>query len=146
MGRHLIRVLIAVLPFTIGVAISPIRFTLEILGHGVVEDGGGDFAVAGYRSSYFVKLWRSGEVYDTPEKAEQVFQERLKEAVKVLERTPKLGAGGDKVGERAVAIIHNKVRDEQHAYVLWTEGRVLVEIYSPSLMHVLDFEKHQGDY
>lgn len=146
MGRHLIRVLIAVLTFTIGVAISPIRFTLEILGHGIVEDGGGAFAVAGYRSSYFVKLWRSGEVYDTPEKANLVFQERLKEAVKVLERAPKFSEGGSKVGERAVAIIYNKARDEQHACVLWTEGRVLVEIYSPSLMHVLDFEKHQDNY
>ena len=146
MGRHLIRVLVAVLTFTIGVAVSPIRFTLEILGHGVVEDGGGDFAVAGYRSSYFVKLWRSGEAYDTPEKANQVFQQRLQEAVKILERTPKLSEGGVKVGERAVVIIYNKALDEQHACVLWTEGRALVEIYSPSLMHVLDFEKHQDNY
>jgi hypothetical protein len=146
MCRHLLRVLISVLTFTIGVAISPIRFTTEMWGHGVVSDGGGAFAVVRYRSSYFVNLWRTSEVYDTPEKADQVFQDRLREAVRVLERTPKFSGGGAKVGERAVAIFYSRERGEQYACVFWTEGRVLTQVYSSSLMHVLDFEKHQGDY
>ena len=142
MGRYLLRVFTAVLTFAIGVVISPIRFTPEILAHGTVTDGGGAYAVARYKSSYFVNLWRSSEVYDTPEKADQVFQDRLQRAVKVLERAPKFNEGGAKVG-RAVAIFYSREHGEQYACVLWTEGRVLIEVYSSSLLHVLDFEKHQ---
>lgn len=132
----------ALLTFIVGVVISPIRFKTEAMGHGVVADGGGIYSCIRFRSSYFMSLWFSREGYPSPQKAGEVFERKLANAVRVIERTPKLNERRDRVGERAVVIF---VGDSgaRYAGAFWTEGRVLYEIYSPSLTHVLDFEKQE---
>jgi hypothetical protein len=129
-----------------GLAISPIRFWIGAIGHGSVKDGGGNFVLYGYTSSYFIDLVYTGEGYSTPEKTEEVFEGRVKEADIVLERTLKPYEGGVKVGKRALAVFHNQESSKQYACVYWTHGRGLSGICSPSLMHVLSFERQIENY
>jgi len=71
--KHGRRLGFALLTFLVGVAVSPIQFYGQGWGHGKVIDGGGNYAITVYTSSYFVKLWDSHESYISPEKADQVF-------------------------------------------------------------------------
>lgn len=146
MHRFLLRVLVALLTFSVGLVISPIRFWSTSMGRGSVEDGGGTILAYGYKSSYLINLGWTSEGYPTPEKAEEVFDARLKEANVVLERTLKADEGGVKVSNRAVAIFHNQEGNEQNVCVLRTQGRILISICSSSLMHILYFERHEEDY
>src|SRR5262245_48834437 len=102
--KYLRRFGVALLTFTIAVAVAPIRFDCEELGHGKVIDGGGNYAISVYRSSYFVKLWFAHETYVSPEKADQIFNEDLSLAVKIIEVGPKINGQGTVVGHRAVAL------------------------------------------
>jgi hypothetical protein len=146
MKRLLLHFLFALLTFILGVAISPISFRTDLIAHGYVPDGGGGFSVTRHTSSYFVKLWFSHAGYPSAEKAEEVFQSRVSEAVRIIERTPKLDKEGRKVGERVVAIFFSQEHNEQYAAVFWTDKTILRSVYSSSLMHVLDFEKNQTEY
>jgi hypothetical protein len=146
MRRFLLRILVALLTFTVGLVISPIRFWSTYLGRGSVEDGGGVFLSYGFMSSYLIDLGWTSEGYPTPEKAGEVFEARLKGANVVLERTPKPDEMGGKVGNRAVVIFQNHEGNEQYVCVLRTQGKGLISICSSSLMHVLYFERHEEDY
>ena len=132
------------LTFAIGVAISPIRFRLDLIAHGKVLDGGGRFVEERFTSSYFIKLWFSSAGYASPEKADQVFRDTLKGAVRVIERTPKLDCHGHMVGERAVVILMDREHRQEYATVFWTEGGILRSVESSSLTHVLEFEKDRN--
>ena len=145
MRRFFLGILVALLTFTVGLVISPIRFWLTSMGHGSVKDGGGNLLAYGYMSSYLVNLDWTSEGYPTPEKAEDVFEARLKETTVVLERTPQPGEGGVKVRSRAVAVFHNQEGNEQYVCVLRTQGKSLSSICSTSLMHVLYFERHKEE-
>src|SRR6185369_15575223 len=102
--KHVRRLGIALLTFTIGVAVSPIQFYLEASGGGKLFDGGGNFGITVYRSSYFVKLCSGHESYVSPEKADQVFDQHLSEAVKVVAVGPKFNDKGAVIGRRATAL------------------------------------------
>jgi hypothetical protein len=146
MRRFLLKFLVALLTFMVGLVISPIRFWSTSLGHGSVKDGGGVILVYGFKSSYLINLGWSSEGYPTPEKAEEVFEARLKEANVVLGRTPRPDEGGVEISKRAVAIFHNQELNERYVCVLRTRGKCLISICSSSLMHVLYFERHEDDY
>jgi hypothetical protein len=146
MKRPLLYLPFAFITFILGVVISPLRFWTDLIGCGYVPDGGGGFSVTRYTSSYFVKLWVSHAGYPSAEKADEVFQRQVNEAVKLIERTPKFDKEGRRVGERAVAIFYSQDYNEQYACVFWTDKTILHTVYSSSLMHVLDFEKNQTEY
>ena len=131
--------------FALGVLISPIRFSLDGIGHGRVLDGGGFFGIKCYTSTYFIKLWFSRSKYQSAEKANEVFATAVGSAVKVIERGPKYNRQGRLVGQRAVAILLDTERNEQYSSVLWTDGEMLFSIYSPSMTHVLQFERYRND-
>ena len=141
--KYVRRLAIASLTFTLGVAVSPIRFYVEGMGCGKVIDGGGGFSVTSYRSSYFVKLLVAYEGYVSPEKANEVFEEHLSSAAKVIEVGPKVNGEGVVVGRRSVALFFSPEASCYYAEILWTDGRFLHYIVSTSALHVKEFEKHQ---
>jgi hypothetical protein len=69
--RHLLRLLVAVLAFAIGVAVSPIRFELKGMGCGKMIDGGGGFGIRTYRSSDDVELYFASGGYASTEKTNE---------------------------------------------------------------------------
>jgi hypothetical protein len=52
--KHVRRLSVTLLTFLVGVAVAPIQFYDEASGRGKVIDGGGNYAITVYRSSYFV--------------------------------------------------------------------------------------------
>ena len=139
--RYLRGPLVALLAFVIAVLASSIRFSEESTAYGRVIDGGGKFSVKSYRSSYFVELTLAHFGYSSSEKANAAFDQNVAEAVEVTEITPKLDEFGKVVGRRAVVTAFNEDRTGYYACVFWTNGKSLLAITSPSLTHVLDFEK-----
>ena len=133
------------LSFALGVLISPIRFRLDAMGSGKVLDGGDFFGIQTYTSTYFIKLSFSRSQYRSPEKANEAFTAIVKSAVRIIDRRPKSDRQGSKVGERAVAILLDRERNEQFASVFWTDGRVLFSVDSSSMTHVLQFEQYRNE-
>ena len=134
MKRYLTYLAWAVATFILGVVISPIRFWTESIACGPNSSS------ATYRSSYFLTLWSSGVTYPSIEKASEEFQNRLLEAVEIIERTPEFDKDGHQVGERAVIFYINDTHQNEYA-VLSTNGKNFYSIQSSSLMPVLQFEK-----
>jgi hypothetical protein len=134
--------LLGLVTFIIGVVVSPIHFYLEGIGCGRVIDGGGGFSVSSYKSSYFVKLSFAHAGYVSTEKANEVFNQRLGEAANVIEVAPKLNKAGFRVGRRAVVIFFEPTPNQYYACVFWTDDRIIHSIYSTSILHVIEFEKH----
>ena len=87
--RYVRRLGIALLTFVFGVALSPIRFDVEGMGYGKVSDGGG-FSITSYKSSYFVNLLSVYEAYVSREQANEIFDEHVSKATKVIEVGPSL--------------------------------------------------------
>jgi len=136
-----VRVLVvALLAFGIGVALTPIRFQAESIACGRVIDGGG-FSATAYTSSYSVRLSFAHNNYSSKEKANEVFDHCVREAIRVVETTPNLNKRGIPVGRRAVTISYNPETNQSYASVFWTDGRALHFIESPSLLHAIEFEK-----
>jgi len=134
---------VALLTFIVGVAVAPIKFYEEGSGRGKVIDGGGNFAVTVYTSSYFIKLWFAHESYVSPEKANEVFNQRLSQAVKVIEVGPKINGEGAVVGRRVMALFFSPELSCYYTEILWTDGRILHYIFSTSALHATQFEKRQ---
>ena len=133
--------LVALLTFIAGVVLSPIRFYVQGMGCGRVIDGGGPFSLTSYRSSYFVDILFAHSVYGSTEKANEVFDQGLREAARVVSVTSKLNKDGMPVGRRAEVVLFVPEVDKYYVNVFWTDGRFVHSIYSPSRLHVLQFEK-----
>jgi len=141
--KHVRRLSIALLTFIVGVAVAPIQFYGEASGRGKLIDGSGDYGISVYTSSYFIKLLFAHESYVSPEKADQVFNQRLSEAVKVVEVGPKINRQGAVVGRRAVALFFSPEVSHNYTEIFWTDGHGLNYILSTSALHAEEFEKRQ---
>jgi hypothetical protein len=130
---------LALLTFVIGVAVSPIHFELLGWGCGRTYDGGG-FTAYPYRSSYFIRVDFTRECYLSAETANHVFDERVKEAAKIVELTPNTNGDGVIVGKRTVAVDLDK-NNRPYTTIFWTNGRTLCSIDSSSWLHAIEFEK-----
>ena len=139
--KYVRRLGVALLTFIVGVAVAPIRFYDEASGRGMVIDGGGNFAITVYTSSYFVKLWFVHESYVSSEKADEVFNQRLSQAVSVIEVGPKINGRGTIVGRRAIALFYSPEISRYYTEILWTDGHILHYIFSTSALHAKEFEK-----
>jgi hypothetical protein len=117
--------------------------TFEARLCGRVIDGGGGFSITSFRSTYFVKLYFAHSAFVSTEKANQVFRQRLAEAVLVVDHTPKFNK--DTIGQRAVAVFFDTGTNQYYAGIFWTDGRFLHFISSSSYFHVIEFEKQIGD-
>lgn len=139
--KHLRRLLFALLAFATGVAVTPIHFEVEAMACGRLTDGRGGFSARSFSSSYSVYLSFAHFNYDSKEKADDAFDQGVREAVRVVEVTPHLNKHGLLIGRRAVTISFNPETKNHFASVFWTNGSTLHSIDSPSLLHVLEFEK-----
>ena len=139
--KHLRRLLVALVAFAISVALTPIGFKTEGWGCGRMIDGGGGFSSTAFTSSYSMRLSFAHFGYRSEEKANEVFDRHVREAVRVIETTTKLNAKGEAVGRRAVAVSFNPETNQSFASVFWIDGSTIHSIDSASLLHVLEFEK-----
>ena len=139
--RHLRRLLVALLTFLVSVAITPIHFELEGMGVGRVTDGGGGFSTNSYTSSSSARLVFSHLRYASNEKANEVFNDEVRKAIRVVEITPKHNAKGELVGQRVVATFLDRETKQSYSSISWTDGRFIHAIESTSLLHVIEFEK-----
>jgi len=79
--------------------------------------------------------------FGSPDQAEEELKKELSRATNVVEQGPKVNASGERVGERAVAMLF-AARDEpiDQTIVAWTEGADFHSIIGPN-EKVLEFEK-----
>ena len=126
---------VALVTFVLGVAISPIHFHMEMIACGLRNSS------TSYRSSYFVQVTTSNVTYESTAEANEAFNRELREAIRIVEITPKINTNGVLVGQRAVAIFYRPELNEYRAKVIWTEGRILFDISSTSFLHVMEFEE-----
>lgn len=141
--KHVRRLGFALLTFVLGVAMSPIHFYVEGMGCGKLVDGGGGFGITHYSSSDSVKLWLVQSAYASPEKADEVFNQNVGQAVKVIELGPKTNRAGAVIGRRAMAIFYSPQLSSNYTEIISTDGRFLQYIGSTSTWHVREFEKQQ---
>ena len=142
--RYLRGPIVAFVAFIFGVAISPIHFSVEMIACGFVP-AHDSASTTTYRSAYFIQTSFSNANYPSTEKANEVFNEKLREAIRVIEIMPKLNKHGVPVGRRAVAIFFHPDLNEYRTKVFWTNGTTFHSISSTSFLHVMQFEKYHPD-
>src|SRR2546423_7346200 len=83
-------------------SVSRVTFTSSATTNGFTNDGV-RFVREDFTSSDCEQLVTYAWYFDSPEKAQQAFNERLEQAMEVSERGEKLNQAGERVGKRAVA-------------------------------------------
>lgn len=80
--------------------------------------------------------------FGSPVLADKEFEKQLSRATNIVEQGAKVNAAGQRVGERAVAMLKAERLDEplDKTIVAWTEGSEYHSITGPNA-HVLEFEK-----
>ena len=134
--KYLRYLALAIFTFVIGVGISPIRFYPEFIACGPRGSS------TGYRSSYFIQTTTSEVGYDSEQEAIEAFNERLNEAMSVIDVSPKVNSKGVLIEQRAVAMFYHEGNNEYYVASFWRDGQWLHSISSRSYAHVKDFEKH----
>lgn len=162
MQRVSIRIAAALLTFTVGLALSsswlfhsrpilnPIKseqpfevqpFELQPLSFsGMAHACGPTANYHSYESSDGIAISESNEIFPSAKRSNKELQKRVRLAVEIIEREPKLDENGRRVGERVVGISSVK-EGQQLAFVMWTDDEILSSIEASSLRHVLEFEK-----
>ena len=100
-------------------------------------DDGSPTSFTRFRSSTGIPVELRVERRASPELARKALEDRLKRAVAVLQRGPLRDAAGKLVGERVLAVFPGP----WEAVVLATDGSRLHSVQSPSIRHVLEFER-----
>jgi hypothetical protein len=152
--KHLaIRIAAFFLAFTFAVVVTHvfhqvfIQFKITAMGSMMIEPDGYGGSTA-YESYDGVKLCFSEARFPSNEAAEEAFNNILKDAERIIEREPLFDRDGrNVVGERVVAMFPpNDYSKTKWAEVICLDGRNLYQISSPSLRHVLFFDKENRIY
>lgn len=109
-------------------------------GKGTTRDGA-PFSTQLFESQEGVRVSIIRENRDSPVRADKELQRRIKQALEIVERGPKVDERGQRVGERIVAKFAKNGSAEEEVAILWTEGQQLYSIKSLSLTVALEFEK-----
>jgi hypothetical protein len=156
MSRLMIRALVALITFTFGLASAklggvyrcPVSQSVEVgikkvpapksAAQLVTFENTGevDMSLVDYLSSDGVNVRYGCFEQEFAFRAELPASNR---ETRIIERTPKLNAKGERVGERVVWIYSNGSYTE--AGVAWTEGSRRFDILAPSLWYALAFER-----
>ncbi|MFN2533006.1 MAG: hypothetical protein ABR555_17105 [Pyrinomonadaceae bacterium] len=121
-------------------AIQPLEFKDFQGGRGKTADGI-PFSYHLYKSSDGVGVTTTVENHRSPASAQKALQRKIRTAIKMIERGPKLKNKAERIGERAVLTFALPDFHKEQAAVLWTNGQRLYYIESLSLKHALEFEK-----
>lgn len=78
---------------------------------------------------------------DSPTEAAEYLSLQIKHADTILERSPKLDANGQRIGERIVAAFPPNDFGSVWVRIFWTDGAQLYTISSLSLSEALELEK-----
>lgn len=139
MKRHLPGVFIALVTFSAGFYLSPIRFISSGAGHGATTDGRYECRFSVHVSNHFVSLSFSSCNFESPEKAREILWRKANEASGTV--TPasdfKLQHGSEI--QRAVYALRYK--DFRLYCMTRADGKWVDDICSTSLRHVLEFEQ-----
>jgi hypothetical protein len=94
-----------------------------------------------FASSDGMSFSQMSEFYDSPGRANQELQRRLKKAVEIIKREPLFDEQGKRKGEKVVARFSPTDRDNGAAEILWTDGGRFTYISGASLQDILEYEK-----
>ena len=133
--KYVVYVAIALCTFGVGVGISTISFYEESIACGGLRTS------SDYRSSYFRQTSFSYVEYKSEEEAIDAFNKRLKEAVKVIDLSPKVNKRGVLIEQRAVGVFYSESTDKYYVQAFWREEKTLYCISSRSYTHVKELEK-----
>lgn len=107
---------------------------------GTTKDGA-PYSAQIFESTTGVRVSVTRENRDSAARASKELQKRIKPAVEIIERGPRLDETGQRVGERVVATFAKSDSSGNEVTVLWTNGGQLYYIQSRSLPVALEFEK-----
>lgn len=84
--------------------------------------------------------------FNSPARADEEFKKQLSRATNIIEQGAKVNAAGQRVGERAVAMLKAERLDEplDKTLVAWTDGSEYHSITGPNA-YVLEFEKRNQE-
>src|SRR6266404_5413105 len=119
---------------------TAVTFHDEQGGNGLIE-GRIPFSFHDYKSSDGIALSIFTEKRVSFRDARKAMQAEISKAARIVTRGSKWNRRGQRMGERAVLIRRTKDSYQGEAVIIWTEGRNLHRIESPSLTHALLFEK-----
>ena len=94
-----------------------------------------------YKSSDGIAVTTIIENHSSPASAQRALRNKLRTAIKIIERGPRTETQAEEKGERAVFSFAAPVSRKIQAAVIWTDGQQLYRIESLSLKHALAFEK-----
>ncbi len=99
-----------------------------------------------YKASDGIEVTCFAGDFDNEVRATRILLEKLKRAVKIVERNIRYDENGNAVGERVVALFSPDDPDNGEASVFWTYDRMYETIDGPTLEHVLRFEEVLADH
>ena len=94
----------------------------------------------GYIASDGAKVARNCAGHSSVSRAQEIFQNKLKTATQIVERSPVSNDQGDEIGVRVVGLFRSPSDHAPEAIMIWTDEGTLCTITGPSLGHVLEFE------
>jgi hypothetical protein len=80
------------------------------------------------------------ENFSSPERVKSELRTRLRHAVTIFERGPKIDDNGRPVGERVVAMMSPCRSSKMEANIFWTQGDTLTTIEAPSFRYAIAYE------
>lgn len=168
MRRLLVRLMVALLTFTIGISTAslwlilrrpfptglipiaelptsptpaqPERKCVEVDGRGMPKDGA-SVAVSAWCTSDGMRFSRTSEYHTSPERADRALRKALIRAVEIIKREPLFDGAGLKVGEKVIATFPSKYPEDGAASLLWTHRSAFRYVTSSSLENILAYEK-----
>jgi len=102
---------------------------------------GAEFSAEDYSSTDGVSVIMTVETYTSVSRAKEALRKRIREASRIVERSPKVDGDGTILGERVVLSFAPGIHHRAYATILWLEQEDLHEIESTSLRAALEFER-----
>lgn len=144
MRSYLFRSLLALTTFFVSFYISPIRFVSSGSGIGSTADLLYDCSFSVTSSNHFSSVVRWRCDYENPETANENFEDKIRNAIEIVEPVSEIKLENGKILRRAVIKIQNE--NLQSYCLVRTDGNCIDEVASTSLRHVKEFEEQRMKY
>ena len=141
MKRHAFGFCIALLAFFGSFYVSPIRFFNVAIGRGYNLNGSDKCSYLSTKSNHLIRLYASSCDYKTSERAVESVNKNLNEAIDIIEPAEKIKNRAD--SQRAVFV--RRENDSRYFCLVRANENWVTDVCSPSLRHVLEFERQNFD-